>query len=85
MSGFAPPSHGTLGAMNRRRLSPPVVAGLVLLHVIVTTLTWHDLSNRTANQVRGPKWFWRVFTGIQMGNSALYWMFGWRAVRPTGS
>jgi hypothetical protein len=49
---------------------------LAIAHVAVTTVTWRDISRRRADQLRGPRWFWRVFTGIQMGNSAIYWLFG---------
>jgi hypothetical protein len=62
--------------MARRRPSPQVLTALAVAHVIVTTITWRDIGNRTAEQVRGPKWFWRLFTGIQMANSAVYWLVG---------
>jgi hypothetical protein len=62
--------------MVRRKPSPPVLAALVVAHVVVTTITWRDLSRRSAAQLRGPKWFWRLFTGVQMGNSAVYWLVG---------
>jgi hypothetical protein len=62
--------------MIRRKPSPPVLAALVVAHVIVTTITWRDLSRRSSDQLRGPKWFWRLFTGIQMGNSVVYWLVG---------
>jgi hypothetical protein len=47
-----------------------------MLHIIVTAITLRDLSQRDAAQVRGPRWFWRAFTPLQTGNSALYWLFG---------
>jgi hypothetical protein len=50
--------------------------GLVVAQVSVTTITWRDFSRRSAEQLRGPKWFWRLFTGIQMGNSAVYSLVG---------
>jgi hypothetical protein len=49
---------------------------LAILHIIVTAITLRDLSQRGAAQVRGPRWFWRVFTPLQMGNSAVYWLVG---------
>jgi hypothetical protein len=59
------------GMVGRRKPIPPVLAALVVAHVSVTTITWRDLSHRSADQLHGPKWFWRAFTGIQMGNSAV--------------
>lgn len=58
--------------------SRPVLAALVVLHLIVTAVTLRDLSQRSDAQVRGPRWFWRVFTPLQMGNSAVYWLVGRR-------
>jgi hypothetical protein len=77
-------------AMRRWKPSRPLLVALVVLHVIVTTITLRDLSQRTDTQVRGPRLFWRVFTPLQMGNSALYWLVGRRREteptrRPEGS
>ncbi|HZM55366.1 MAG TPA: hypothetical protein VFC03_10120 [Acidimicrobiales bacterium] len=62
--------------MKRWKPSRPVLVALVILHIIVTAVTLRDLSQRTDAQVRGPRWFWRVFTPLQMGNSAIYWLVG---------
>jgi hypothetical protein len=56
--------------------SRPVLIALVILHVIVTVITLRDIGARNAAQVRGPRWFWRVFTPLQTGNSAVYWLVG---------
>jgi hypothetical protein len=48
------------------------------VHVTVTALTWRDLHRRTPGQVRGKKAFWRVFSALNTGNSALYWLFARR-------
>jgi hypothetical protein len=53
-----------------------------VLHVVVVALTWRDLDRRTPAEVRGPKWLWRAASSVQMGNAALYWLFGRR--RATG-
>jgi hypothetical protein len=62
--------------MTRWRPSRPALVALAVAHIIVTTITWRDLSHRSADQLRGPRWFWRLFTGIQMGNSGVYWLVG---------
>jgi hypothetical protein len=67
----------------RRRLSPKLIAVLVLAHLVVTTLTWRDLGERSDTQVRGSKRVWRVVTALNMSNSAAYWLFGRR--RSVGS
>ncbi len=48
----------------------------LVIHVIVTAITLRDLSRRSDAQIRGPRWFWRVFAPLQMGNSAVYWLVG---------
>jgi hypothetical protein len=58
--------------------SRPVLVTLLILHVAVTAITLRDLSQRSETQIRGPRWFWRVFTPIQMGNSLVYWLVGRR-------
>jgi hypothetical protein len=65
-------------AMSRWKPSRPLLVALIVLHIIVTTITLRDLSQRTDSQVRGPLLFWRVFIPLQMGNSALYWLVGRR-------
>ena len=62
--------------MKRWKPSRPVLIALVILHIIVTAVTLRDLKQRTDTQVRGPRWLWRVFTPLQMGNSLVYWLVG---------
>jgi hypothetical protein len=62
--------------VKRWKPSRPVLIALVSLHIIVTAVTLRDLSQRTDTQVRGPSWFWRLFTPLQMGNSVAYWLVG---------
>jgi hypothetical protein len=62
--------------VSRWKPSRPVLVALVILHIIVTAITLRDLNRRSDVQVRGPRWFWRAFTPLQMGNSAVYWLVG---------
>jgi hypothetical protein len=62
----------------QRKPNKYVLAGLAVVHVIVVTLTWRDIGSRTPDQVRGNKRFWQVFSALNMGNAALYWLFGRR-------
>lgn len=61
-----------------RKPNKYVLAGLSALHVIVVTLTWRDIGGRSADQIRGNKKFWQVFSALNTGNAALYWLFGRR-------
>jgi hypothetical protein len=58
------------------RPSRPVLALLIVAHVMVTVVTLRDISRREDQEVRGPRWFWRIVTPLQMGNSAVYWALG---------
>jgi hypothetical protein len=55
-----------------------VVAGIALVHLVVVTLTWRDISGRPADKIRGNKKFWRVFSALNTGHAALYWLVGRR-------
>jgi hypothetical protein len=72
------PDWKDLRMANRRRPSPPVLIVLVVLHLIVTALPWQDISRRPPESIRGHKSLWRLFTALQMGNSAIYWIVGRR-------
>ncbi len=50
------------------------MVALIALHLVVTAITLRDLSRRDESQVRGPRWFWRLFTPLQTGNSVVYWL-----------
>jgi hypothetical protein len=60
----------------RRKPSPRVLAVIGIVHLAVTTLTWRDLRNRPADQVRGNKLMWRLLSGANTTGSAAYWLFG---------
>lgn len=64
--------------MVRRKPNPRLLAGLIAAHVVVTVLTWRDIGRRGPDQIRGPKWIWRVASAAQMGNSLVYWVFARR-------
>lgn len=78
-----PAGRGSAVTLHREPLegeppSPRDLGGA--LHIIVTAVTLRDLSQRSDAQVRGPRWFWRAFTPLQMGNSAVYWLVARRNV-----
>jgi hypothetical protein len=62
----------------RRRPPAAFCAAIAAAHVTVAAVTWHDLRQRTPDQVRGKKAFWQVFSALNMGNAALYWLFARR-------
>jgi len=54
------------------------LAVLVLAEVGLAALTWRDIRNRPAEEIRGSKWLWRVISTINPGNSVAYWLVGRR-------
>ena len=48
----------------------------LIVHLIVTTLTWRDLAPRTPGQVRGSARLWRVASGLNTLGSVAYWTVG---------
>ncbi len=63
--------------MNRRR-QKQVIATALVVHVVVATVTWRDIRNRSDDQVRGNKTFWRVASALNTVNSGAYWLVGRR-------
>ena len=51
---------------------------LFLAEVGLAALTWRDIRNRPAEEIRGSKWLWRVISTINPGNSFAYWLVGRR-------
>jgi hypothetical protein len=49
---------------------------VLIVHLIVTTLTWRDLARRTPGQVRGSARLWRVVSGLNTLGSLAYWTIG---------
>ena len=62
----------------KRKPNKYLMAGLTVLHVVVVALTWRDIRSRPGDQIRGNKKFWQVFSALNMGNAALYWLVGRR-------
>jgi hypothetical protein len=57
-----------------KRLLWPAIAA----HLVVTTIVWRDIGRRAPSELRGSKAFWRVFTGLNTGNSLIYLLLGRR-------
>ena len=64
--------------MERRKPNKFVLAAFGVVHVVVVILTWKDISARPADQIRGNKKFWRVFSALNTGNAVIYWVVGRR-------
>ncbi|HTT88542.1 MAG TPA: hypothetical protein VMF65_03250 [Acidimicrobiales bacterium] len=54
------------------------LAVLAAVEVVVAALAWRDLARRPDAQVRGNKNLWRLFIGMNPGNSLFYWVLGRR-------
>ena len=48
----------------------------LIVHLIVTTLTWRDLARRSPGQIRGSAQLWRVASGLNTLGSVAYWSVG---------
>lgn len=55
-----------------------VLAATAGVHLSVTALTWRDLRDRPAWQVRGNKTIWRLASAANTIGSAAYWLYGRR-------
>lgn len=65
----------------RRMLSPrgkKAVAAVLVLHFVLAGFTHRDLTKRSAELIRGPKWLWRVLTAANTSFIVLYFAWGRR-------
>jgi hypothetical protein len=49
---------------------------VILIGVVSCALAWRDIARRNDDEVRGPKFVWRIFLAMNPGNSLFYWLFG---------
>ena len=69
--------------MNKKKqwseLSPAAKTGVIvaaLVELVLTTVAMRDLSRRSRDQVRGPKWLWRLISIIQPVGPIAYLALG---------
>ena len=55
-----------------------VLAYIAAVHIPAAVLTWRDLRERPAAQVRGDKRIWRVASVLNTSGSLTYWLVGRR-------
>ncbi|HEV2967920.1 MAG TPA: hypothetical protein VG009_07445 [Candidatus Dormibacteraeota bacterium] len=58
-----------------------ILSVALVIHVIMLSLTWRDLSTRPAAAVRGKKRIWRLWSGMNTTGSIAYWLFGRRPIQ----
>jgi hypothetical protein len=66
-------------AVERKPADKRVLAAVAVFHALAVALTWRDLRNRPASQVRGDKRIWQAASGLNTLGAAAYWLFGRRA------
>lgn len=60
------------------RKSSRVMMLVLTGHVLAAAWTWQDIRHQPAQQVRGSKAFWRIFSAVNTIGSAGYWLIGRR-------
>jgi hypothetical protein len=60
-----------------------ILSVALVIHVIMLSLTWRDLSKRPAAAVRGKKGMWRIASLLNTSGSVTYWLFGRRSASPS--
>lgn len=69
---------------NGTKIPKPVWGLLAVIHLVVMTLTWRDISRRRVDQVRGSKWLWRVATGLNTGGATVAYLLVGRRRKAKG-
>jgi hypothetical protein len=67
-----------------RKPNWPLIAAIGVAHLGIATLTWRDIRNRPADQIRGSKRAWRILSALNSGNSLVYWVIGRRRAPAAG-
>ena len=67
--------------MDRRRTKIVLVTVALVTWAVVTPFMWRDLARRRPDEVRGPKWLWRL-ASANLSGSVAYWLVGRRPRRP---
>ena len=70
--------------MAKKKANPKVVIPLMIAQAVIGTFTVRDISQRSDDEVRGPKLLWKIWGGTNMLGSALYWLFGRRPASHVG-
>ena len=63
-----------------RKPTRNVILTVVAVEATAAALAYRDLARRGDDEVRGRKLLWRIFIGLNPGNSLVYWLFGRRRV-----
>jgi hypothetical protein len=63
------------------KLSKTQIGVLVAVQAASAALAYRDLAERPDNLIRGKKLVWRIFIGLNPGNSVFYWLIGRRPTR----
>jgi hypothetical protein len=66
----------------KRQPSKLFVLTVVVVHLTAMAVTWWDLRDRPAAQVRGSTTVWRVASAVNTLGSAAYWLLGRRGHAP---
>ncbi len=60
--------------MDSRTRKTMIIASVLVTWLAVTPFVWRDLSSRSSDQVRGPKWIWRVASTNLTGSLAYFFI-----------
>ena len=60
--------------MDPRPRKTMIIASVLVTWLVITPFVWRDLSSRSTDQVRGPKWIWRVASKNLTGSLAYFFV-----------
>ncbi len=62
-----------------KKLDPRIMALVALAaQVVVAPLTLRDIARRSSDELRGPRWLWRMWAGSNLLGSSMDWWVGRR-------
>lgn len=63
---------------NQKSHAIKVVLLYLPVHLLAVALTWRDIRNRPADQLRGSKRLWRLVSALNTLGAGAYWLAGRR-------
>ena len=66
--------------IDRRDRRMPIV--VLAAHTVIAALTWRDINRRDPADLRGPKWLWRLLSGLNTSGALAYLLVGRKSAGP---
>ncbi|MET0694633.1 MAG: hypothetical protein ABWX96_11965 [Propionibacteriaceae bacterium] len=68
--------------MGLNRQDPRLPFLILAAHTLIAAFTWRDVNRRDPADLRGPKWLWRLLSGLNTTGALAYYLVGRKSAGP---